>query len=103
MDSKEETKVEMEVKEEAVTKPPMLSPIELKELFDKVKVVDDKECELSVKLEDLRQEKSVIIKAIHDGAGKGPFEYEGARFTIAARGDNYFFRQEKTRAVTKIS
>jgi hypothetical protein len=79
-----------------------LSPEELKKLFDKAKEIDHKEFELGEKLEVLHQEKSGVIKIIHDAVGKGPFEYEGSSFTITSRKGYFHFKQAKTFTVTKI-
>jgi hypothetical protein len=79
-----------------------LSPEELKKLFDKAKEIDHKEFELGEKLEVLHQEKSGVIKIIHDSVGKGPFEYEGSSFTITSRKGHYYFKQAKALTVTKI-
>lgn len=64
---------------------PKLSRAEAMVLFSEYKEVDAGIAEAEAKILSLTVQRSNIVKAIHDGVGKGPFKFNGATMTIMTR------------------
>jgi hypothetical protein len=82
----DEEAAEVDAEMEAdVEETPKLSRKEAVLLFNEYKEVDAGIAEAEAKILSLTAQRSNIVKAIHDGVGKGPFKFNGATVTIMTR------------------
>jgi hypothetical protein len=79
-----------------------LSADEKKKLFEAYDKVETKFVELEKQREKLLAERVIAVKAIHDGIGKGPFQWKGNQLTVVNRGENFYFRGKDNTEVEAI-
>jgi hypothetical protein len=79
---------------------PKLSREEAKALFQTYRDVNAEIVAAETNIVSLIAQRSSVVKAIHDGVGKGPFKFDGATVTIMSRTakeegseTSYFFKR----------
>lgn len=81
---------------------PSLSKEDKKSLFDRAFAYDDAVEVCLKQVEDIKAQKSIAVKAIHEVMGKGPFQYRGREITISSREGTFFFKDYGKRDLEAI-